>query len=469
MGETVFELAAAVQSYDWGVLGKDGSTVSEFAGVIPGFDKEYSADKPYAELWMGTHPSLPSRIVPSSDSVSSTEQGASSTASKLESLSDRLSAQPELLGDTVRKHYGKDDLPFLFKVLAIGKALSIQAHPDKQLAKRLHKEKPDAYKDDNHKPEMAIAITAFSGFCGFRPLQEIADFLDGVPEFKSVIDATDASASEAFLSAVREAPKQLVSKGYRTAAGSSDVTADAKKLQDALKDLFAALMNAHPEKVVKPEVRKLVQRYKAEVYSQEGKADTSADFPSGSIEELVVRLDEQFKNDVGIFCSFVLNVVTLEPGQAIFLKANEPHAYLTGNIVECMATSDNVVRAGLTPKLRDTPTLINMLTYTFGPSDKQLMTPQSFQQARYTKLYDPPIEEFSVALIDLPEGKEETHAPIGGPSIMIVTALEGEARLSVGDQTACIKQAGQVYFIGANEKVTLSGNHLVAYRAFVEV
>ena len=88
----------------------------------------------------------------------------------------------------------------------------------------------------------------------------------------------------------------------------------------------------------------------------------------GSLEELLLRLNSQFPGDVGCFCVFFLNYLTLEPGQAIFLAANMPHAYLSGDCVECMATSDNVVRAGLTPKYRDVNLLINMLTYESGPA-----------------------------------------------------------------------------------------------------
>lgn len=125
-----FELHAGAQSYDWGTIGK-ASTVAQFSDGLPDF--KLDEKKPYAELWMGTHPSKPS---------SDLESG--------KSLADILHADPSLIGDSVRKRFG-DDLPFLFKVLAVGKALSIQAHPDKELGAKLHKEKPDVYKDGNHK------------------------------------------------------------------------------------------------------------------------------------------------------------------------------------------------------------------------------------------------------------------------------------------------------------------------------
>lgn len=80
-------------------------------------------------------------------------------------------------------------------------------------------------------------------------------------------------------------------------------------------------------------------------------------------EELVLRLEKQYPGDIGVIAAFLFNYVKLQPGEALYLAANEPHAYIQGECVECMATSDNVVRAGLTPKKRDVQTLCSMLTY----------------------------------------------------------------------------------------------------------
>ncbi|TNY20983.1 phosphomannose isomerase type I [Rhodotorula diobovata] len=421
---TVFELVCGAQSYDWGKLGKDGSKVSHFAQGLPNFS--YDAEKPYAELWMGTHPSCPSTLL-----------------STGEDLKKYLKAHPELLGDKVVSKFG-DDLPFLFKVLAIRKALSIQAHPDKKLAQKLHEEKPDIYKDPNHKPEMAVALTDFSGFCGFRPPTQIALFLDTVPEFAAVVGS---SVADSFKS--------------KFASGSSPSEDDKKA---GLKDLFSALMRAEDEPV-KEQVEKLVKRV-----GEEDGAGLEQDE-----RELVKTLNGDFPGDVGVFCTFVLNIVRLKPGEAVFLKANEPHAYLDGDIMECMATSDNVVRAGLTPKLRDVPTLTSMLTYTSSPPSEQIMNPVGFRSTQHTTLYDPPIDEFSVLLTDLKKaGDKETYDPIEGPSILIFTQLEGAegegARLSWSKGDEAITREGQVWFVGAGEEVTVEakGGRVVAYRAFVE-
>ncbi|GAA6058992.1 hypothetical protein JCM10212_001702 [Sporobolomyces blumeae] len=420
---TVFELVCGAQSYDWGKLGKDGSKVSHFAQGLPNFS--YDAEKPYAELWMGTHPSCPSTLLESGDD-----------------LKQYLASHPDLLGKKVVDKFG-DDLPFLFKVLAIRKALSIQAHPDKQLAKRLHDEKPDVYKDPNHKPEMAVALTDFSGFCGFRPPKQIASFLASVPEFSSVVGS---SVSESFQSKFSQ---------------SASPSEDDKKA--GLKDLFSALMKAD-DKLVQEQVEQLVSRVEKENGAGLDQAEA----------ELIKTLNGDFPGDVGIFCTFVLNIVNLKPGEAVFLKANEPHAYLDGDIMECMATSDNVVRAGLTPKLRDVPTLTTMLTYTSSPPSEQVLPPVSFRSTKHTTLYDPPIDEFSVLLTDLKAGEREEFKPIDGPSILIFTELEhgkGRAALTWGaDGSKEVDREGQVFFVGAGEKCSIEAKdgRVVAYRAFVE-
>jgi len=426
----IVEIIPQVQSYDWGKLGKDGSKVAEYSKHLSDF--QYDQEKPYAELWMGTHSSLPSKLIDG----------------KL--LSDHLASDPiKLLGKPISDQYGSR-LPFLFKVLAIGKALSIQAHPDRPLAIKLHKERPDVYKDDNHKPEMAIAITPFSGFCGFRPLNQISQYLENVPEFAAVIGQ---ETSKRFLEAIPSNSSQP----SITSSTSSD-QASVKAHQTLLKELFAKLMNASTE-LVTEQIRKLIKRIETEGGRKK---------PFGTDEELLLRLNDQFPDDIGIFCTFVLNVVRLEPGQAAFLQADEPHAYLTGDIVECMASSDNVVRAGLTPKLRDVPTLTEMLTYSYGPSASQLMKPSLFKSCQHTTLYDPPIEEFSVLLTKLSPGEQDQHPPINGPSILIVT--QGSGTISVQGQEISPKHEGQVYFIAAGTpvKITAKQSDFVSYRAFVE-
>jgi mannose-6-phosphate isomerase len=133
--------------------------------------------------------------------------------------------------------------------------------------------------------------------------------------------------------------------------------------------------------------------------------------------------------------------------------------------MECMATSDNVIRAGLTPKLRDIPNLVSGLTYTAGHHSKHMVEPQSFSP--HSLLYDPPIPEFSVLKVDLNAGEKDGHKALAGPSIVAV--CEGKGTVGWGaDSVACA--AGDVLFIGAGVEASFAGqdNGLTLYRAFVE-
>lgn len=215
-------------------------------------------------------------------------------------------------------------LPFLFKVLSIETALSIQAHPDKTRAQRLNLAFPKIYTDPNHKPEMAIALTPFEAFLGFRPLEEISNFLRNVPAFRIAVGEAE---SDSFLAA-----QKLV----------LDIT--AKKLE--LKKLFEALQRQSPW-IISAALTSLL---------------AGPSLQLTGMGELITRLNNQYPEDSGIFCAFFLNYIKLEKGTSIFLAAGEPHAYISGDCVECMASSDNVVRCGLTPKLKDVDTLLEMLT-----------------------------------------------------------------------------------------------------------
>ncbi|KAI0777609.1 mannose-6-phosphate isomerase [Trametes elegans] len=423
---TVFKLIPTTQKYDWGKVGLS-SKVAQYAAAcrLPGFTLDESA--PYAELWMGTHHTSPSRL----------QDG--------EKLSDHLAAHPELIGSRVRERFrdagaAAGNLPFLLKVLAIGKALSIQTHPDKAMAERLHQERPDVYKDANHKPEMALALTPFQAMCGFLPLPQIAAFLDAVPEFAALVP-------------------RAISDQFMTVASSADPTGPREKA--ALKDVFTAVMTADAA-LFQPQLAKLVGRYERGEVSEVEK----------DVRELVLRLHSQFPGDIGIFCAFILNHLTLKPGEAIFLAAGEPHAYVAGDIVECMATSDNVIRAGLTPKLRDVPNLVAGLTYNAAPPSTHLVAPRAFDAAAHSTLYDPPIPEFAVVRTALAPGAREAHPPVDGPSIAIVTAGRGAVEWSEGGEGKRFEVGeGEVFFVGAGQGVEVvaeDGDRLEIHRAFVE-
>jgi mannose-6-phosphate isomerase len=346
------------------------------------------------------------------------------------------------------------------KVLSIGKALSIQAHPNKKLAEQLHARDSKNYPDDNHKPEMTIAITPFDGLCGFRPLAEISHFFSTVQALKKLVGEKEA---EEFQSAV---------KGKETSEKKEDEEANKKALQK----VFGSLMNSKAEDVEKAS-KELIAEAEKEGAEFAGGGGPSND--GRELADLVVRLDKQFPGDIGLFVLFFLNYVKLEVGEAMFLKADDIHAYLSGDIIECMAASDNVVRAGFTPKFKDVDTLISMLTYSYAPISEQKMDPidypyVTFNATAYSSgsaatLYDPPIEEFSVVKTDLKKkGAKATFEQIAGPSIFICTS--GNGKISVGPKIEDVKP-GYVYFVGATAEVVLESDdtEFTTFKAFCEL
>ncbi|CUS14092.1 unnamed protein product [Tuber aestivum] len=428
----LIQLQCGANSYDWGKVGND-SAAARFAAATTQSGFKIEESEPYAELWMGTHPSNPSK-----------------DANTGRTLLDLVNGNTALLSHDIAEKYG-GKLPFLFKILSIQKALSIQAHPDKNLAERLHSEDPKNYPDDNHKPEMTIAVTPFDGFCGFRPLSEIVSFLKSTPQLRALVSESKA---DLFIAAVM---------GKEDASDESTIAANKR----ALRGLFEAVMTSK-ETQIKKLAGELVESAKRIPESFGGKEHGGKEFA-----DLIVRLDGQFPGDIGLFCSFLLNYVKLQPGEAMFLQANDPHAYLSGDIVECMAASDNVVRAGFTPKYKDVKNLVSMLTYSYAPISEQKMKPVPYPHGSNSGsdptsiLYDPPIEEFAVVKTGLRSGDSEKFEPIQGPSIVIATS--GKGKISVGPKTETLN-SGHVYFVGATAALELEAEEdLVAFRAFCEL
>ena len=423
----LFQLKCETNQYEWGKKGKT-SKAAQFAVSTKEAQLKIDDNTPYAELWMGTHSSAPSRVLP---------------ADVL--LSDVLNENQELCGKEISDAY-EGKLPFLFKVLSIEKALSIQCHPTKELARELHKKDPKNYKDDNHKPEMAIAITPFEGFCGFRPIQEISSFLNAVEPLSGLLG------------------NEVVSSFKSATDGKAESTSesDVKSNRDALRKLFTALMNKSDSEI-NAAAEKLVQAASSE-------ADFAGKYGGMAIADLVLRLDSQFPRDIGLFCTFFLNYVKMKPGEALFLRALDCHAYISGDIMECMAASDNVVRAGFTPKFKDVENLTKMLTYAYAPPQDQKMQPEEWSRGSGSStLYDPPIEEFSVVQTKLQAGANEVHKAVKGPSIIISTT--GNGQYTVGNKTVDVLE-GQVYFIGADAELSILASdkgEMVTYRAYVEL
>ncbi|CAM8941318.1 unnamed protein product [Rhodiola kirilowii] len=411
-------LQCAVQNYDWG-LPASVSRVASLYSLNSGVSV-VDPHKPYAEIWMGTHDSGPSYFKYGFGN-NGLENGVCFT-----SLKSWILQNPDVLGGRVLENWGCD-LPFLFKVLSVGKALSIQAHPDKELARLLHKKHPDVYKDANHKPEMALAITKFEALCGFISLEELKDVVSSVSEVGELIGRTNVQR-----------------------VLNVNVKDEGEKFKPLLQEVFTKLMSADKDRVAE-----VVSKVKSRLQS-----DNQVRLLTDK-EMLVLRLEEQYPGDVGVISAFFLNYVRLKPGEALYIGANEPHAYLSGECVECMATSDNVVRAGLTPKPLDVQTLCSMLTYKQGYPEilkGVILNP-------YTKRYIPPFDEFEVDHCVLPHNASTTFSAMHGPSVFLAMAGEGIIQTDSSEERII---EGDVFFAPADCEILLTAKtELQIYRAGV--
>lgn len=397
-------LECAAQKYAWGKLGSSSLVARLKEAQSPEF--QIGEDTPYAELWIGTHPNGMSQIV-----LPPTEDGAEPIKKP---LVEYVQSNPDMhLGvEGVKEPSDDYDLTFLFKILSIRKVLSIQAHPDKYLAAQLHTSMPKAYKDPNHKPEMAVALEDnFQAMSGFRPIADIATNLLEYPELANVVGA--ASKNEVIFAVER---------------GFSD------NPRPILQKLFHSYMTASDESV-QTNLDALTKRLIAK--KEESK--------STELDELILKLADQFPGDAGIFAPIIFNYMKLKKGEAFFIGANEPHAYIRGEILECMACSDNVVRAGLTPKMKDVDTLVKMLTYKSTLPD---VTTGKKIDANCT-LYVPPVDDFAIEVIEIPPGQSYFIQDVRSPSVLLT--LEGAGVLEQNQKLDPLKVSfGKAAFMSAN-------------------
>lgn len=393
-------LKCLVQNYPWGKIGEESAAGSLKKAVDPDFELD---GKHCAELWMGTHPSGPSKV---------------DEEDNQEAFLDWIRKNPAGVGQ-VPADYPGDDLPFLFKVLSIRTALSIQAHPDKPLAQILFQKYPDIYKDGNHKPEMCVALTKFEALSGFRSLSEIKVLMKAFPEFSI--------------------PENL--HHNPTVFHGDDMemyVVDQLTDHDQIKKFFKSFMTL-PDVVANEQICKLITRLKHERDNEPEK------FNNNHLNELLIRLNEQYPNDKGIFCPIIFNYIVLQKGESFFMAANEPHAYISGDCVECMALSDNVVRAGLTPKYKDVQTLCSMLTYKSGPVN--MIIPTDIDEC--TRLYRPPVaicSEFEVELTNVTPDRKYTLPKVDCGCIVVVMEGSCDACITEVFRTSRTKRTTEKMF-----------------------
>eukprot|EP00941_MAST-03F_sp_MAST-3F-sp1_P006111 g6111.t1 len=405
-------LTCAVQNYAWGKMG----TTSKVGQLVKAGGRNVDESKPYAEYWFGTHPSGPAHMKGDSEIL----------------LSDYLSTNQKAMGSLAGGTSGsKGQLPFLFKVLSVNKALSIQCHPNRKEAIRLHAKDPEHYRDDNHKPEMAVALTDFEAMCGFRSMKEISELFKLFPEWSCVV-------GEKWVKAVSEVAMEESNESLQNRK---------KKEAAALEGVVRSWMSCDAT-LLSQQLDLLVDRLSKKQMNSSSKVDSSL-FDLKALEELLLRLSHQYPGDVGIFAPLLLNYLQLKPGQCIFLSAMVPHAYLKGDIVECMACSNNVIRAGLTPKFRDVEELCDCLCYETSQPLEQMNNLVSKRNGN-TTVYSPPIDEFVITQISLrSKNDSETQAfeALQSPSIIVVTKGSGTF---MGAEKNVSYSEGSVYLLEAN-------------------
>lgn len=202
-------------------------------------------------------------------------------------------------------------------------------------------------------------------------------------------------------------------------------------------------------------------------------ANSSGGADRTELDSLFLRLLNQYAGDVGCFSVYLLNYIQLRQGDAIYLGASVPHAYLLGDGVECMACSDNVVRAGLTPKFKDVQVLCDMLDYSMKSSEENTLRAESHASLSHVRLFRPGVDEFSVQEIRC-SSSEQQHfelPQLETGSILIVVETSGSARFEFANNQMDA-HTGLVYFIDPNSKVNLhldSQSHLLAFRAYADI
>ncbi len=290
-------------------------------------------------------------------------------------------------------------MPFLFKVLSIEKALSIQAHPNKQLAKKLHQRDPQNYPDNNHKPEIAISIDKLSAIVGLKPFKELQESVKKYDELKLLLD--------------------------------KNILYDFLKLQnedeEKIKLFYSAIMSA-PQNKLDICIGALVRRF------NKGNSLTVAE------KEFLIQ-QKNFGNDVGLISLLLFNFLNLSKGEALFTGAGIPHAYVKGSLIECMANSDNVVRSGLTTKYKDIETLVNMLEVNTKDSNVKIINENNY------KYYKTTAEEFEVCSIELNDNSPS--AKFENSEIKIFLILEGEVEINFNSIEKTIFKKGDSFLIPA--------------------
>jgi mannose-6-phosphate isomerase len=385
----VYRITQATQPYPWGSY----SALHALFGIQePGV---------LAEAWLGAHGSAPSRLV---------DGGAT--------LVEAIGRDPDrALGADVVARFGPQ-LPYLLKVIAAERPLSLQVHPHIDRAREGYDEEDAAgvplgapernFKDRNHKPELVYALTQFDAMCGFRAPRRAAELLVGL-----------------------EVPLARTLHGLLVGNPTSE----------GIRAAFTHLLD--------PATRPAPDEVAALAVAAARRLDAGS--PSPRADHTVVLLQQEYPGDPGVVTSLLLNPVTLQPGEAMFVPAGGVHAYLHGVAVELMASSDNVLRAGLTPKHVDVPELLRNVDYVAAPPIR--IAPEVFHGA--TKVFYAPVDDFELSVTDLDDDGEH---PLPGRGPRIVLCLDGDVTVATSGDGALTLGRGTAAFVpAADGRVTVRG------------
>jgi mannose-6-phosphate isomerase len=397
----VFKLLGKIRQYAWG-----GNSYLPELLSIPNPDS-----KPFAEYWMGAHDNASSEIL------------FQATAVK---LNNYIKEWPEdTLGAYTAGRFGR--LPYLLKILDVKDMLSIQVHPSKKnaelefAAENKRGVAPGApernYKDDNHKPELMLALSEFWLLHGFKPAEELEKILLATPEL-------------VFLASV------FAQKGYQ--------------------GLYKIVMEM-PQGEVNSVLQPLLDRI-LPVYGQEGLSKKEEHFWAARAAR---TYNEPGRIDRGIFSIYFFNLLNLHIGEAIFQDAGLPHAYLEGQNVEIMANSDNVLRGGLTPKHVDVPELLKHIK--FEATNPHIITEENGPGR--IAVYHTPAPDFELSKISLLQGETIT---IRAHSTEIFIVLEGKLGVIEEGAQPFTRKRGDAFLAFYQAKFDITGQEdAVLYRASV--
>ncbi|MBK8947033.1 MAG: mannose-6-phosphate isomerase, class I [Ignavibacteriae bacterium] len=362
-----YKLIPKIQNYAWGTKNEKA-----FIPKLLGFKAEPNI--PYAELWIGAHPKNSSEIIIENSQFP---------------LIEIIEKFPkEILGEKISKKFNKK-LPFLLKILSIGKALSIQAHPNKNTAKYLNKIDPINYPDENHKPEIAIAIDKLNAIVGLKNIHMIKKRFEEFPILFELLN--------------ENLKKKILLNNFT---------------KNVEKEIYKLIMNSQ-NSVLENVIDVLVK-------------DINSKKKKSKIEKQFLGEFKNYGIDVGLISLLLFNFIELNSNQAIFTPAGIPHAYLGGNIVECMANSDNVVRAGLTNKFKDVKTLLKIIETDLSKTKVKVLNKKNIT---YYKTF---AEEFDVKKVILNSDFNTFSSKNYLPEIHLV--MKGKVKIYYGSKISIFKK-----------------------------